>query len=134
MASTSQFYHSSGSGFGENLYSASGGSTDRNVLVINAIKLFYDEIQFYNWNNPVFSMNTGHFTQVVWRSSIEIGVGVATLSGRSYVCINYRPPGNWAGQFEQNVLRPSSSLDSIFKNFNSTLLYDVEKPSEAMVL
>ena len=51
--------------------------------------------------------NVGHFTQVVWKSSKELGVGKATSrSGRIYVVANYYPPGNYQGQFAQNVLPP----------------------------
>lgn len=107
LSATDQFYHSGGP-FGENLYKAWGGSVDKNVIMSNAIKLFYDEIRYYDWNNPGFSMQTGHFTQVVWKASIEIGVGIATSSDstyghRSVVCISYRPPGNYQGQFPQNA-------------------------------
>lgn len=83
-------------------------------------------------------METGHFTQVVWRASTEIGVGATSftnsLNSRStVVCINYRPPGNYAGQFEQNVLRRSSraSQDSVLENVYAK---DEEKPSEVVIL
>jgi len=36
---------------------------------------------------------SGHFTQVVWKSSAELGVGVATAGGRVVVVANYHPPG-----------------------------------------
>lgn len=106
----------------------------------NAIKTFYNEIKFYDWNNPVFSMKTGHFTQVVWKSSIEIGVGIATYPDQRYahrtvVCISYRPPGNVEGQFRQNVLPPKVSLDFIRNIRNSTTLRNEDgKPVETMVL
>lgn len=101
----------------------------------NAIKMWYDEIQYYNWNNPGFSSATGHFTQVVWRASTEIGVGIAVVPDASYrirsvVCISYRPPGNYQGQFAQNVLRPTRSFD----NLNSTVFGNDERPVKVMVL
>lgn len=101
----------------------------------NAIKAFYDEIQYYDWNNPGFSSQTGHFTQVVWKASTEIGVGIATYPDatygrRSVVAINYRPPGNYLGQFEQNVLPPR--FRSLVLNY--TLPYEGEIPSKVMVL
>ena len=44
----------------------------------------------------------GHYTQVVWRNTTEIGCGVATckegaLTWDIWIC-NYAPPGNIAGQ------------------------------------
>lgn len=54
-------------------------------------------------------MATGHFTQVVWKESQKLGVGVArSSSGRVYVVAQYTPPGNYLGQFQANV-RPSNS-------------------------
>ena len=38
---------------------------------------WYNEVKQYNYNQPGFSMATGHFTQLVWKSSRRLGVGVA---------------------------------------------------------
>jgi hypothetical protein len=52
-------------------------------------------------------MATGHFTQVVWKSSKSISVGVAKgRGGTTFVVVNYYPPGNYKGQFSANVPRP----------------------------
>lgn len=86
-------------------------------------------------SNLGFSMQTGHFTQVVWKASTEIGVGIATYPDSQYghrtvVCINYRPPGNYLGQFEQNVPRPIRPL-----HLNYTLSHSDEmNPAKVMVL
>ena len=55
----------------------------------------------------------GHFTQVVWKSSKQIGCAVKTgawgnYANSYYVCCNYFPGGNWVGEETQNVERPSS--------------------------
>lgn len=68
----------------------------------------------YNYSNPGFSAATGHFTQLVWNASILVGFGAANgtyLSGGiKFNCIwvvaNYKPPGNYLGQFAQNVFKP----------------------------
>jgi hypothetical protein len=36
----------------------------------------YNEVQYYSWSNPGFSQNTGHFTQVVWKSTSQLGCAV----------------------------------------------------------
>lgn len=48
----------------------------------------------------------GHFTQVVWKDSTELGVGLAAVGTRAYVVGQYRPAGNMnmPGYFESNVL------------------------------
>jgi len=65
--------HRKNSGYGENIYMASGG----NLAGTDAVRSWYNEIKYYNWNHPSFQMNTGHFTQVVWKSSKKLGVGFA---------------------------------------------------------
>jgi hypothetical protein len=34
----------------------------------------------YNWNAPGFSSATGHFTQVVWKATTEVGCGVVSCA------------------------------------------------------
>ena len=49
----------------------------------------------------------GHFTQVVWKGSKEIGVGKAQgRDGKTIVVASYRPAGNMVGSFRDNVLPP----------------------------
>ncbi|GIY60273.1 golgi-associated plant pathogenesis-related protein 1 [Caerostris extrusa] len=49
-------------------------------------------------------------SQLLWKSTTEIGVGVAKIPGqnKAYVVVNYRPAGNnnMPGEFERNVLPP----------------------------
>ena len=51
-----------------------------------------------------FFLGTGHFTQVVWKNTRDIGIGKAFgKDGRVFVCVNYHPPGNVIGRFKDNV-------------------------------
>jgi glioma pathogenesis-related protein 2 len=119
MASSGSFRHSSASqrnNAGENLYVSytTANSVAAATLANQAMTAWYNEVSAYNYANPVFSMQTGHFTQLVWRSSTQLGCGsargTATLSGRTYnafyVVCHYSPAGNVTGQFAQNVQRP----------------------------
>jgi hypothetical protein len=65
--------------------------------------MWYNEVSAYNYNNPVFGMTTGHFTQVVWNASNQLGMGLATSSKGTYCVGQYQPAGNYAGQFSTNV-------------------------------
>lgn len=102
-ASQCRFKHSHGP-YGENL--ATGY---RNVH--NAVVAWYNEKQHYHHDNPGFSLATGHYTQMVWRSTTEIGCayvvcnGINGTPGKLLVC-EYNPPGNVIGarHFEENVL------------------------------
>lgn len=52
-----------------------------------------------------FLCSPGHFTQVVWKSSSKLGVGIARKNGHILVVANYDPPGNYQGQYANNVRR-----------------------------
>jgi hypothetical protein len=69
--------------------------------------MWYDEIKDYDFNGGGFSMTTGHFTQVVWKQTKQIGCAKVTCKGMDiYVC-NYDPPGNVERGYKQNVLPKS---------------------------
>lgn len=70
------------------------------------IGAWYDEIKKYNYQDPVFSESTGHFTQMVWKSSTKVGCASKQCGGSvgEYVVCEYNPAGNFIGDFAQNVL------------------------------
>ena len=82
-------------GPGENL----GRGHESMTALTNA---FYGEISNYDFGNPVFALNTGHFTQVVWNSTTRLGCALGCDKFKLWVC-RYDPPGNVRGQFPQNV-------------------------------
>jgi uncharacterized protein YkwD len=97
------FGHSPGAKYGENLAAGTQGALDPT----STVDMWYDEIKLYKFPNGGFSAKTGHFTQVVWRSTQQVGCGHVTCKGNDiYVC-NYDPPGNWEGQYKNQVLAAS---------------------------
>jgi uncharacterized protein YkwD len=96
------FGHSGGQ-YGENLAAGTQGVLDPEATV----KMWYDEISIYKFPDGGFSMKTGHFTQVVWRGTTEVGCGHSTCNGNDIWVCNYDPPGNWEGQYRENVLPTS---------------------------
>ncbi len=115
LASTGAFEHSDTKA-GENIYASytTVSSVDAANLGNQAVKSWYDEVSAYDYANPSFSENTGHFTQVVWKNSTELGCGAAqgvkTIQGNEYkalyVVCQYSPAGNVSGQFPDNVMQP----------------------------
>nr|XP_020454781.1 Golgi-associated plant pathogenesis-related protein 1-like [Monopterus albus] len=99
------------SGTGENIFCTYGSS--RQLTGKEAVDAWYREIKDYSWHMPGFRMNTGHFTQVVWKDSTELGVGLATDGHRAFVVGQYLPPGNMntPGHFQRDVLPPDSRKD-----------------------
>lgn len=76
-------------------------------LGTSMVDMWYNEVKDYKYGDG-FSMKTGHFTQVVWVGSRRIGCGIGVDSrGTKFLGVcRYSPPGNYQGQFAQNVLRP----------------------------
>lgn len=65
----------------------------------------------------------GHFTQVVWKDSTQLGVGMATKGNKVYVVGQYRPAGNMnrTEYFQKNV-GPLGSL-SVDPNQHSSFFH-----------
>ncbi|KAL0979575.1 hypothetical protein UPYG_G00186810 [Umbra pygmaea] len=92
--------HSNSEGYGENIYRASTNPTAKQV-----VDKWYSEIQIYDFSKPGYQPKTGHFTQVVWKESTELGVGVAN-DGKTYIVVGqYKLPGNinTPEYYEKNV-------------------------------
>jgi hypothetical protein len=41
---------------------------------------------------------TGHYTQMVWKDTTQIGCAMATDAAQTYLVCRYSPPGNWEGE------------------------------------
>ncbi|CAF0977323.1 unnamed protein product [Adineta ricciae] len=112
LAKTSTFEHSGNKlgkePLGENLYMQWISRGKVNASAKAADKSWYDEIEMHDFKHPTFSKETGHFTQLVWKDTKKMGVGVAfSPNGQEvYIVANYYPAGNIVGPgfFEKNVL------------------------------
>jgi uncharacterized protein YkwD len=91
--------------WGENLAMATGP-----LSVEKVVDMWVEEVAAYDFRRPGFSMETGHFTQVVWAGSRRLGCGVARCKGRHIWVCNYDPAGNVRGKFAENV-RPASCAE-----------------------
>lgn len=71
---------------------------------------WYEERKYYDYDKPGWSKSTYHFSQLIWRSSSEIGVGVQKFEKKNCVAVvvNYKPCGNdnLPGEYKKNVLQP----------------------------
>lgn len=71
----------------------------------------YNEICKYDFSKPEWSTSTGHFTQIVWASTSQLGLGWATKDEDSFLCYyvagRYSPSGNIDNKFEENVMKGS---------------------------
>lgn len=109
MARKNKLKHSKGK-YGENIYMSGNTKMTDSEAVLDATKDWYDEKSKYNYRQGRFASSTGHFTQVVWKDSKYLGIGVARSKKGVYVCANYDPPGNFQSRFLENVLSPITNL------------------------
>jgi hypothetical protein len=105
LASNTTLQHSGNANYGENLAFFQGHGTDEVELIKKAIDTWYSEVALYDFSNPAFSETTGHFTCLVWAASTSFAIGIAfDKSNNAYITMNTSPPGNYVGQFKDNVL------------------------------
>lgn len=113
IGSTLAFRHSSNTfqnkPLGENL-SMWGSTGATRYDGGRATMQWYNEIKLYDFSRPGFASGTGHFTQVIWKDTREVGFGVARgKDGNFYAVANYFPAGNYQGRFSENVPPPIKS-------------------------
>ncbi len=97
-------YHS-GNGYGENIYKASPlmWSDGRRDLQKKTPQQVTDswgsEIKFYSYADNSCSGVCGHYTQVVWKDTKEVGCAMSVCGDNSQIWVcSYAPAGNVVGQ------------------------------------
>lgn len=104
LLATKTFQHSTnkykGKDLGENLFMVNGKPATGEMATAD----WYSEIKMYNFRKD-YQKGTGHFTQLVWKDTTDVGFGIAYKNDLYYVVANYFPAGNFLGKFSVNVLR-----------------------------
>ena len=84
--------------------------------VEEVVELWYREIDYYNYAKPSYrgpnGEALGHFTQLVWKASTKLGIGVSMTKFESggrlwdaYIVVaHYSPTGNFNSAFGDNVM------------------------------
>ena len=101
-----QMYHRDRTPFGENLYRSTAivwtdGRREINpVSIKQVVKAWTDEERWYDYsrNRCQPGQQCGHYTQVVWKDTKEVGCAMQVCADKSqtWVC-SYNPPGNYVG-------------------------------------
>ena len=85
--------------FGENLFWGSDASAFNSL---DASKSWYEEKSNYSYERVGESRqkDVGHYTQMVWRNTREVGVGIGYCkSGGIIIVASYFPAGNYVGEY-----------------------------------
>ncbi|XP_012340177.1 uncharacterized protein LOC100872406 isoform X5 [Apis florea] len=105
LATRGRLEHRANTDYGENLYCMWSSNPKTIVHGDEPVNEWYAEEGQHQYGKEPTTLKTGHFTQVVWKDSTELGVGMArNRNGEVYVVCNYNPAGNFLGSFTENVL------------------------------
>lgn len=94
--------------YGENLFWASAeifenGSIKRQTITAkDIVKAWAEEEIFYNYqtNQCQDGQDCGHYTQIVWHESQQVGCAIAVCPDKSQIwACNYHPRGNYIGEW-----------------------------------
>ncbi|KAI3324647.1 PR-1-like protein [Xylariaceae sp. AK1471] len=97
-----KFAHSGGP-YGENLALGCSNAT-------SCVEAWGDEGKKYNYQKGKFSEDTGHFTQLVWKNTTDVGCGKRLCGEKGwYLVCEYWPRGNVIGAFKDEVNEPESA-------------------------
>ena len=114
LAQTGTFSHEANIAHGENLYYAFHPNSQHpycnqaplpevcEYVNGSASASWYNEIQYYDYattRSTDAAQQIGHFTQVVWKDSTQVGFGRATMRDggydTEYIVARYNTPGNF---------------------------------------
>jgi pathogenesis-related protein 1 len=97
----------SNSGYGENIFQVAaicwsdGRSEIQKRTVTDIIDGWASEETYYDYptNSCADNVLCGHYKQIVWKNTKEVGCGVAVCPSKKQIWVcHYNPPGNVAGQ------------------------------------
>lgn len=79
---------------GENLYFSSSSTTPKEVVDDLA-----SEEEYFSHRNRKFNSRCGHYTQIIWKSSLKVGAAIyLDKDGGEYWALVYSPAGNQFGE------------------------------------
>jgi pathogenesis-related protein 1 len=94
LLASRRFAHRPDSAYGENLYEIVGARANP----VQVVHTWDSESRDYDYASNTCRKVCGHYTQLVWASTKQVGCGVARDSRREVWVCNYDPPGNWIGK------------------------------------
>ena len=89
-----RFDHRPKSKYGENMYRTDGGRTAPQKV----IEQWAAEAANFDYRSNKCKGVCGHYTQIVWRDTKEVGCAVARGGSREIWVCEYTPPGNYVGR------------------------------------
>lgn len=94
LIATGRFDHRTHPDYGENLFEITGAPATPSRVV----STWASEARDYDYRSNACRGICGHYTQIVWSATRQLGCAVARGAGREVWVCNYNPPGNWQGE------------------------------------
>jgi uncharacterized protein YkwD len=95
LIKSGQLVHSGNPKYGENLYEIEGGA----ATSASVVDWWAGEVKDYNYDSNSCRGVCGHYTQIVWKETREVGCAMARGQNRREVWVcEYDPPGNFVGK------------------------------------
>jgi pathogenesis-related protein 1 len=88
-----EFAHQAKSKYGENLFEVEHGR----ATPAHVVERWASEVADYDYKSNRCRSACGHYTQIVWRDTKEVGCAVARGGSREVWVCEYNPPGNYTG-------------------------------------
>lgn len=106
-----RLYHRPNNPYGENLTWAA----HQTLSPTQVVNMWGDEIKDYDYDTNRCTAVCGHYTQLVWQKTTEVGcANVRSGSQEIWVC-NYNPPGNYRGQKPYQTVFQSEPANQILQ-------------------
>jgi len=98
-STTCKMQHTPNNPYGQNIFWGTG----RPYGAFDAAVAWYSERVTGNFRNHYIgdsdTTEVGHYTQVIWKNTTEVGIGQASCAGGGVIITaDYSPPGNYMGQ------------------------------------
>jgi pathogenesis-related protein 1 len=94
LLANGRFEHRPKTLLGENIFAIEGAR----ALAARVVGDWASEVRDYDYSSNKCRGVCGHYTQIVWKSTRQVGCGMARNDSREVWVCNYDPPGNWVGR------------------------------------